>query len=119
MAANWRSCRSRRTSPHDGRARIGGGTRHRRIAWHSRTADADVYHHGRTDRRPYRCVALDVIQGSRSQTLTFDDSEFNSVRWFAFDALPVDRTDPHLQRFVQKLAAASPFDLVKEEASAG
>ena len=60
-----------------------------------------------------------VIQGSRSQTLTFDDSEFNSVRWFAFDALPVDRTDPHLQRFVQKLAAASSFDLVKEEASAG
>src|SRR5476649_942741 len=60
-----------------------------------------------------------VIHGSRSQHLTFDDSEFNSVRWFAFDALPVDRTDPHLQRFVQKLAAASPFDLVQEEDSAG
>lgn len=60
-----------------------------------------------------------VIQGSRSQTLTFDDSEFNSVRWFAFDALPIGRTDPHLQRFVQKLeAAASSVALAGEASSA-
>ena len=60
-----------------------------------------------------------VVHGSRSQALTFDDSEFNSVRWFAFDALPVGRTDPHLQRFVQKLeAAASAIELARAEESA-
>ncbi|WP_295990299.1 NUDIX hydrolase [Rugamonas sp.] len=48
-----------------------------------------------------------VIHGSRAQTLTFDDSEFHEVRWFAFDAIPLDRTDPHLPRFVQKLRAGA------------
>lgn len=46
------------------------------------------------------------IRGSRDQALTFDDSEFNAVRWFAFDDIPSGRTDPHLNRFVQKLRAA-------------
>lgn len=60
-----------------------------------------------------------VIHGRRSQALTFDDSEFNAVRWFAFDDIPVGRTDPHLQRFVQKLAAATSIESVRAGENAG
>jgi len=60
-----------------------------------------------------------VIHASRSQTMTFDDSEFNSVRWFPFDAIPISHTDPHLHRFVKKLEAAAPIEFAKAEGSAG
>lgn len=33
----------------------------------------------------------------------FDPEEFYGVAWFALDALPLNRTDPHLARFVAKL----------------
>ncbi len=48
-----------------------------------------------------------VLAGDRQQALETDDSEFNSVRWFRRDQLPLRRTDPHLHRFGQKLAHLS------------
>lgn len=46
-----------------------------------------------------------VVHARRDQTMTFDEREFDSVRWFAFDAVPFARTDPQMRRFLTKLAA--------------
>lgn len=46
-----------------------------------------------------------VVRGNRSQTIEFDDGEFNSFRWFHFSEVPTDRADPHLERFIEKLRA--------------
>ena len=48
-----------------------------------------------------------VFRGDRSAELIFDDSEFRSVRWFHRQDLPLDRTDPELHRFVEKLYSDS------------
>lgn len=50
-----------------------------------------------------------VVRADRSQPLTFDAAEFHGVRWFAFAEAPLDRADPHLGRFLQKLSASTPF----------
>jgi 8-oxo-dGTP diphosphatase len=47
-----------------------------------------------------------VIKTERSQEITFDEREFVSVRWFAFDEVPLDRCDPHMGRFLTKLKQA-------------
>lgn len=44
-----------------------------------------------------------VVQGDRSSTLEFDEGEFNEVRWFPFSQAPLQRSDPHLGRFLAKL----------------
>ncbi|MGB1311608.1 MAG: NUDIX domain-containing protein [Leucothrix sp.] len=44
-----------------------------------------------------------VLRGSKNETLVYDKSEFNSVRWFHKDAIPFERSDPEMRRFVQKL----------------
>ena len=44
-----------------------------------------------------------VLDGICTHPLRFDADEFHAVRWFAFDAIPWERTDPHMQRFVAKL----------------
>lgn len=46
-----------------------------------------------------------VFEGSSHAPITFDRGEFADVRWFAFDAVPWERTDPHMYRFVAKLRA--------------
>jgi hypothetical protein len=33
----------------------------------------------------------------------YDTQEFNGVRWFEFPEAPLDRSDPHLERFMRKL----------------
>src|SRR6185369_14771519 len=45
-----------------------------------------------------------TVNGNRSRPLEFDSSEFNAVQWFNFRAAPLHRADPHLGRFLQKLA---------------
>ena len=45
-----------------------------------------------------------VVHGDRRQPLHFDTGEFNAVRWFTFADAPVSRSDPHLGRFLSKLA---------------
>jgi len=44
-----------------------------------------------------------VVSGDRAQHLEYDRGEFNSINWFVFDAIPFQRSDPHMQRFIQKL----------------
>jgi 8-oxo-dGTP diphosphatase len=44
-----------------------------------------------------------VLQGERSRTLTFDESEFNGVRWFHRTVIPFERADPCMRRFLDKL----------------
>jgi 8-oxo-dGTP diphosphatase len=45
-----------------------------------------------------------VITGDRSVALDFDVEEFHAVRWFHFSEVPAGRSDPHLARFLAKLA---------------
>jgi 8-oxo-dGTP diphosphatase len=47
-----------------------------------------------------------VINADRRLELQFDPAEFHSVRWFHSSDVPVSRSDPHLQRFLRKLALA-------------
>lgn len=44
-----------------------------------------------------------VLRGDRKANLDFDDSEFHEVRWFHKNDVPLDRTDKHMSRFLQKL----------------
>ncbi|MEP6495359.1 MAG: NUDIX hydrolase [bacterium] len=48
-----------------------------------------------------------VVRASRNQPLTFDRTEFDAVKWFGFSHVPVDRREPHLGRFIEKLAGQS------------
>jgi 8-oxo-dGTP pyrophosphatase MutT (NUDIX family) len=48
-----------------------------------------------------------VIDADRRLALEFDREEFHSVRWFRFSEAPVSRSDPHLSRFLGKLALTS------------
>lgn len=50
-----------------------------------------------------------VLKGDRHARLDFDTEEFHSVRWFHFDDAPLDRSDPHLSRFLRKLATHHTF----------
>lgn len=44
-----------------------------------------------------------VLRGDRKASLEFDDSEFHEVKWFHKNDVPLDRTDKHMSRFLQKL----------------
>lgn len=49
-----------------------------------------------------------VVRASRAQPIQFDASEFNGVRWFHFSEVPLQRSDPHMGRFLAKLRFATP-----------
>lgn len=44
-----------------------------------------------------------VLALEPNAVLVPDPAEFSDVRWFAFDEVPLGRTDPHMKRFVEKL----------------
>ena len=44
-----------------------------------------------------------VVSATRGQNISYDAQEFNCVKWFAFPEVPLDRSDPHLERFIRKL----------------
>lgn len=44
-----------------------------------------------------------VVRAPRSQAIRFDAGEFNGVRWFALVDIPLERSDPHMGRFIEKL----------------
>ena len=46
-----------------------------------------------------------VVHASRKQELQFDTSEFNAIRWFRFSEVPLQRSDPHMSRFLNKLSS--------------
>ncbi|HEU5137895.1 MAG TPA: NUDIX hydrolase [Steroidobacteraceae bacterium] len=48
-----------------------------------------------------------VVNAPRTQTITFDEHEFDGVRWFALSEVPLARSDPHLGRFIRKLCTSN------------
>jgi 8-oxo-dGTP diphosphatase len=46
-----------------------------------------------------------LLRGDSSRAIEFDRGEFHGVRWFGFDEIPFERTDPHMRRFVVKMLA--------------
>jgi 8-oxo-dGTP diphosphatase len=46
-----------------------------------------------------------LLRGDSSRAIEFDRGEFHGVRWFGFDEVPFERSDPHMRRFVAKLRA--------------
>ncbi|HEU5085882.1 MAG TPA: NUDIX hydrolase [Roseiflexaceae bacterium] len=49
-----------------------------------------------------------VVRGDAAQRLWYDPAEFHDVAWFAVDAVPLPRADPHMGRFLAKLSHALP-----------
>jgi 8-oxo-dGTP diphosphatase len=46
-----------------------------------------------------------LLRGDSSRAIEFDRGEFHGVRWFGFEEIPFERSDPHMRRFVEKLRA--------------
>jgi 8-oxo-dGTP diphosphatase len=46
-----------------------------------------------------------LLRGDSSRVIEFDRGEFHGVRWFGFDEIPLERSDPHMRRFVAKMRA--------------
>lgn len=45
-----------------------------------------------------------LLKCNPQQSLDFDTNEFNQIRWFSIDAIPFEKSDPHMQRFLLKLS---------------
>jgi 8-oxo-dGTP diphosphatase len=48
-----------------------------------------------------------LVRAQRTQRITFDETEFAAVKWFALSEVPVERSEPHLGRFIRKLVSSS------------
>ena len=46
-----------------------------------------------------------VVKADRRQRPTFDEQEFNAIKWFRFNEVPFERSDPHMRRFIEKLGS--------------
>lgn len=44
-----------------------------------------------------------VFVADSTKSYSYDRSEFNEIQWFPINELPLDRTDPHMSRFRDKL----------------
>lgn len=60
-----------------------------------------------------------VVRASRAQPIEFDQSEFRAVRWFASDQVPLQRSDPHLGRFINKLKQRGELGKLNRESQKG
>jgi 8-oxo-dGTP diphosphatase len=49
-----------------------------------------------------------VVGAPREQPMSYDAQEFNGVQWFPLSEAPLDRSDPHLGRFIHKLRSSKP-----------
>jgi len=45
-----------------------------------------------------------VLKGNCNQLYQFDSDEFNTIQWFGFEAIPFEKSDRHMRRFVNKLS---------------
>lgn len=43
-----------------------------------------------------------VIKGNSNIEYDFDQEEFSSIKWFGLDEVPYGRSDPHMERFINK-----------------
>jgi len=46
-----------------------------------------------------------VVRADRTPSIQFDREEFVGVQWFKFADVPLRRSDPHMGRFLAKLAS--------------
>lgn len=44
-----------------------------------------------------------VLKGNSHKAYEFEKDEFNDIRWFPLDEIPYEKSDPHMERFIQKL----------------
>ena len=44
-----------------------------------------------------------ILKGDSKEIYNFEEREFNGIRWYFFDELPYEKTDPHMERFIGKL----------------
>lgn len=44
-----------------------------------------------------------VLKGSYNKQYMFDRDEFKEIKWFAFDEIPYEKSDPNMKRFIEKL----------------
>ena len=44
-----------------------------------------------------------VLKGNHKAKYNFDEGEFNSIKWCAFDEIPYEKSDPYMRRFIKKL----------------
>jgi 8-oxo-dGTP pyrophosphatase MutT (NUDIX family) len=47
-----------------------------------------------------------VLRADRGELIEYDREEFGAVRWFRLNEMPLERSEPHMARFVAKLALA-------------
>ena len=50
-----------------------------------------------------------IYTADASTRYDYDTDEFNEIRWFPISELPLNRSDPHMKRFRQKLIANLPL----------
>lgn len=48
-----------------------------------------------------------VLKGNHEVSLSFDVDEFKGIKWFEFDEIPYQNSDPHMKRFINKLQIIS------------
>ncbi|MGA7870495.1 MAG: NUDIX domain-containing protein [Candidatus Binatus sp.] len=60
-----------------------------------------------------------VLRGDNSRAIEFDRGEFHGVRWFGFDEIPSERSDPHMRRFVTKLRASLAAKTIQNNSRGG
>jgi 8-oxo-dGTP diphosphatase len=46
-----------------------------------------------------------IVTASRTQCINYDKHEFAGVGWFRYSDVPLNRSDPHLARFLAKLGS--------------
>lgn len=44
-----------------------------------------------------------LFKGDCKRPIEFDQREFHDAKWFAFDEIPYERSDPHMRRFIEKI----------------
>jgi len=45
-----------------------------------------------------------VFKADSSINYAYDTNEFNAIQWFPLTELPLERSDPHMSRFLQKIS---------------
>ena len=55
-----------------------------------------------------------VVTASRTQRIDYDEHEFAGVGWFRYSDVPLDRSDPHLARFLAKLGSNNRLEQSRE-----
>lgn len=48
-----------------------------------------------------------LLKGNPHDSLDYDHDEFNQIRWFQISEIPFHHSDPHMERFIQKMLLQS------------